>query len=145
MKKTLTIVAFALIAILFVGLVVTMVKLNKQITTETVGTSAYSIGILDGQGQYEKDTSSIYTKDYITTDGLKCKLADKAKITYKLYFYDKDKKFVSFTTQQTADYSGEIPETAKYVRIVITPTNDAEVSIFEKGDYAKQLTVTYNK
>lgn len=143
--KTKWMITFVLIALLAVGVIFAVVKLNKQITTQTIGTTAYSIGMLDEKGEYAQDTSSIYTKNHIKTDGLQCELAENARITYKLYFYDKDKEFLSATTAQSTDYAGEIPETAKYVKIVITPTNDAEVSIFEKGDYAQQLTVTVNK
>ena len=44
-----------------------------------------------------------------------------------------------------ADFDGSVPATAKYVRVVIDPIEDAEVSVLEVFGYANQLTVTYNK
>lgn len=143
------VVAFVLIALL-IGAVVTMgITLNKQVTTKTLGTSAYAIGTLDENGEYAKDTATIYTKDFVTVDGLKIELAEKAEIQYKLYFYDEndkqEKTFISATEYLTANFDGTIPDNAKFVKIVIDPLNDAEVSTFEIRGYATQLEVTYNR
>lgn len=103
------------------------------------------IGALDDNGDFVKNTASIVSKDFVSTDGLTIKLQENADVSYKVYFFDTDKAFVSATEAQSADFAGTIPENAKFAKIVITPLHDAEVSIFEMSGYAKQLTVTVNK
>lgn len=139
-------VTLALIALTSV-VVVLGIRLNKQATTTTVSAATgYDIGSLDVNGKVTKSTENIYLKDYITTDGLKVTIKEKADIQYKLYFYTEDKTFVSASSSWLkADFDGNVPATAKYVRVVINPIEDAEVSVLEVFGYANQLTVTYNK
>lgn len=143
------VIAFILIALLVGAVIGLAVTLNNQITTATLGSTAYAIGALDENGEEVKDTSVIRTKNHVTVDGLKIEIADKAEIQYKLYFYgenDKgEKEFISATEYLTANFNGTIPANAKFVKIVIDPLEDAEVSILEVGNYAKQLEVTYNR
>jgi len=139
------IIAFVLIAALTAGLAMTMFRLDGQIKTKEISASAYKVGTLDADGEYDDDTGSIVTKDFIAVAGLKCEVAKNAKITYKVYFFDKDEDYISATAELTADFDETIPTGAKYVKIVITPTNDAEVSIWEISGYVKKLTVTVNK
>lgn len=134
--------------IVLVGTVtVFAIQMNKQITTKTVSSlTDYDIGSLDVNGKVIKSSENIYTKDYINVDGLKVTIKEKADVQYKLYFYDADKTFVSAsTTWLTADFDGNVPANAKYARVLIDPTEDAEVSALEVFGYANQLTVTYNK
>ena len=85
-------------------------------------------------------------KDYYSVDGLTIELKDKATVTYKLFFYDEDKEFIDMTSDLSLNYNNSsIPTTAEYFRVMITPTNDAEVSWNEISTYAGQLTVTVNK
>lgn len=142
---------WALTGILLLGLlasVITLfVKLDRQTNTTVIGGEAYSIGVLDDSGEVTDGDTAIYLRTPVTTDGLKVTVAKDAKVTYKLYFYDVDGKFVSATTAQSADYNGTIPTTAETVRVVITPTEDKDgkVSVFEVLGYAEQITVTVNK
>lgn len=142
------IVSFVLIAMLSIAVVFAFVKIDKNEKTKTLGTNSftYAIGLLDSEGEYKQGTSSIYMKDYHSVDGLTVEIKDGATITYKLFFYDKDKNFVDKTSDLSLNYDGSsIPSTAEYFKVMITPTNDAEVSFFEIGTYAGQLTVTVNK
>lgn len=142
---------FGIVAVLLVALTGTVmvlaIQMNKQITTKTVSAlTDYDIGSLDVNGKVIKSSENIYTKDYINVDGLKVTIKEKADVQYKLYFYDADKTFVSAsTTWLTADFDGNVPANAKYARVLIDPTEDAEVSALEVFGYANQLTVTYNK
>lgn len=142
------IITFVLIAMLSVAVIFAFVKIDKNEKTKTLGTNifTYAIGLLDAEGEYEQGTSSIYMKDYYSVDGLTVELKDKATVTYKLFFYDEDKEFIDMTSDLSLSYdSSSTPATAEYFRIMITPTNDAEVSFFEIDDYAEQLTVSINK
>ena len=132
--------------IVLVGTVTVLaIQLNRTTTATLFGT-AYAVGTLDDNGKVAESKENIYTKDLISVDGLKITIKEKADVQYKLYFYDADKAFVSASEEWlTADFEGTIPETAKYVRVVIDPIEDNEVSVLEVFGYADQLTVTYNK
>ena len=88
-EKLRWIIAFALIAILAVALVFTIVRMEQQQTREVVSASYYGIGTLDEDGVFEKNTASIYTKSAIPVDGLQMELVKDAKITVKIFFYNK--------------------------------------------------------
>lgn len=142
------IISFILIAMLSIAVVFAFVKIDRNEKTKTLGTNSftYAIGLLDAEGEYEQGTSSIYTKDFTSVDGLTIEIKDKATITYKLFFYDSNKEFVDKTSDLSLNYDGSsVPATAEYFKVMITPTNDAEVSWNEIGTYASQLTVTVNK
>lgn len=142
------IITFVLIAMLSVAVIFAFIKIDKNEKTKTLGADSftYAIGLLDAEGEYEQGTSSIYTKEYYSVDGLTVELKDKATVIYKLFFYDEDKEFIDMTSDLSLSYdSSSTPATAEYFRIMITPTNDAEVSFFEIDNYAEQLTVSINK
>lgn len=149
-KKSLiiSIIALVLVSVMAVALVFTIGKVDKMETTKTISSNVftYSIGTLDEEGKYKQGTSSIYLKDFQEVDGLICDIKEDATITYKVVFYDSEKEFISATEELSADFDGSsIPESAKYFKVMITPTNDAEVSFFEIDTYADQLTVKVNK
>lgn len=137
------IVALALI----VAVAALFVKLDRQTTTTTIGGEAYSIGTIDETGEYAEGDTAIYLRNGITTDGLKCELADDAQIKYQLFFYDADGGFLEASEELTSDWNGSAPEGAESVKIMITPTEDEDgkVSLIEVLGYADQLTVTVNK
>lgn len=142
------IVTFVLIAMLTLAVIFAFVKIDKNQKTKELDTSVftYSIGLIDAEGEYEQGTSSIYTKNYYTVDGLVCELDEDATITYSIVFYNADKEYIDTMAGLKGNYDGtENPVNSEYFRIMITPTNDAEVSFFEIGTYADQLTVTINK
>lgn len=150
-NRFLIVFLFVLVAILAVGLVFTMIKVENQITTKTISTTAYELGgINESTGKNEESTSSIRTKDFLKVDGFKCEIDEDAFITYKVFFYDKDETLLTsngVSAEQSGDYS-TIPSGAVYFRIEITPSSNlGEVTITASGvaSYARQLTVTVNK
>ena len=145
------IVVFVLVATLIAGLAVVFVKLDRQTTTASLRSTAYSIGTLDAEGEYEKNTGYIYTKDYVTADGLEITVSEDANVKYKVFYYSVDEDGVKTFLSASADWliadldASTIPEGADVARIVIQPVGDAEVSLLEIAGYANQVTVTYNK
>lgn len=144
------VIAFVLIAVLLVGMVITFVKLADNETTNTVRASAFEIGGLSAEGKEIKDTGCIRMKKAVNVDGLAIKLVEEATVSYKVYYFsvDEDGKevFISASEALSADLdASSIPDTAEVCKIVIEPTLDAEVSLFEINGYANQLTITYNK
>lgn len=138
-----------LVGLLLIGAIIGLfIKLDRQTSTTTIGGEAYSIGLIDDTGANESGDTAIYLREAITTDGLTCKLAKDAKISYQLFYYDKDGKFLSASDVMTADFdSSDIPEGAESVRIMITPTDDEDgkVTFTEVLGYANQLIVTVNR
>jgi hypothetical protein len=142
------IITFILISLLSVSMIFAFVKIDKNEKTKTLGTSVftYSVGLIDETGKYEEGKSSIYTKDYYSTDGLTIELAEDSSVTYKIFWYDSNKEFLLASSDLSADFpTSSVLENAKYFRLMVTPTNDSEVSLFEIRTYASQLTVTINK
>ena len=109
-----------LLVIGLIGAVITLfVMLDRQTTVTEIGAEQYIIGGLDDEGAAIEGDTSIVTRGTFTTDGLKVELADEAKVTYELYFYDADGEFVSKTAALSADFDGSaIPENAETAKIV---------------------------
>lgn len=139
-------IAMALICVVTAGLVVKVNSMEK--TKEVSATFGYEQGLLAADGSEKKGTTSFRTKDYIPTDGLIIDIKDDASVTYVIYFYDAEKNFLSASGEKATDFNAEkdsVPSGAKYVRLMITPENDPEVSSGEIAGYAKELTVEYKK
>ena len=138
-----------LVGLLLIGAIIGLfIKFDRQTSTTTIGGEAYSIGLIDDTGANESGDTAIYLREAVTTDGLTCKLAKDAKISYQLFYYDADGEFLSASDVLTADFDGsDIPEGAESVRIVITPISDEDgkVSLHEVLVYASRLTVTINR
>lgn len=138
-----------LLVIGLIGAVITLfVMLDRQTTVTEIGAEQYIIGGLDDEGAAIEGDTSIVTRGTFTTDGLKVELADEAKVTYELYFYDADGEFVSKTAALSADFDGSaIPENAETAKIVITPTadEDGKVDLMEVLGYAGQVTISVNR
>ncbi len=144
------IIAFILIGVLLVGMVVMAVKLADNETTQAVSPLAFEIGGLGTDGKEINNTGCIRMKNSVSVDGLEIVIAEDAEIKYSVFFYsvDEDGKevFISKTDVLEADLVASlIPETAEVCKVVIEPTMDAEVGIFEIVGYAQQLEISYNK
>ena len=149
-KSKVTLIVTIVLILALIGAVIGLsVSLSRSAATE-IGGEAYSIGVISsetGEVDTERDTA-IYTRKDMTVDGLSCVPEKDAKISYQIFYYDKDGKFISSSATLTSDFNGTgIPETAKTCRIMITPTadEDGKVSFVEVLGYAAQLKVVVNK
>ena len=147
------------LAVLLAGVTLTgavvglSVKVSKMDTTKELGSSAYSIGLLDdttGKAYEEADKSGLSTDKYYDLDGLKIEVDKNATVKYQVNYYDAEKNFLAVQTLTDDFDSANIPSTAsnaEYVRIEIIPLDDdnEKVGIFEKAGYVNQLTVTVAK
>lgn len=142
------VITFLLLLGLIATTVTLFVKLDRQTTVTEIGAEAYMIGALDDEGAKADGDTSIVTRNAITTDGLKVKIADDAEVTYTIYFYGSEDEFISKTDALTEDFDGSaIPENAETAKVVITPTadEDGKVDLTEVLGYAGQVTVTVNR
>lgn len=141
-NKTLIGILFVLVAILAIGMVTALFRVDTQIHTKTLTTSNYEVGALDdGSGKEVEDKNSIRSKDSYNVEGLEIKVDEDAEVTYEVFFFDEDGDFLNSSVNSFSS----IPEGADTFRIVITPTDEVEIGFFDIGDYAGLLTVTYNK
>ena len=64
-----------LISIALIGAVISLfIKLDRQTTTTTIGGEAYSIGLIDENGDNKAGDTAIYLRSAVTTDGFKAEL-----------------------------------------------------------------------
>ncbi|MBQ8433440.1 MAG: hypothetical protein IJX23_01360 [Clostridia bacterium] len=148
--KTEKAVIIILALVMLVVAIVMISKANNMEQQKTVGAFAFEIGGLDAQGNEIKDTSCIRLKKAINVDGLEIVLDEEADVKYVVYFFelneDGEEVFLSATDVLDADLDASlIPEGAELCRIVVEPTMDAEVGVFEIEGYAGQLSISYNK
>ena len=146
MKKFVTFLAFALIGVLSLGLITVSNRVESSIKTRDLTVIEYEIGGLGESGKATDTTESIVTRDFINVSGLTVTVGEDSNVEYQLFFYTDEKDFISSTDVLSTDFaSTSVVSNAKYFKIVITPTKDAEVGILEVSKYAKSLTVTVNK
>lgn len=143
--KLMIIVISAVLAFVTLLSVFTAIRLSDTIKTKDVSWTAYSVGSISEDGNLEDNKKAICTKDFITVDGLTCELDEEAEISYRLFYYDKDSKFISSSSFLNEDTTSVTVENAEFIRIVIIPTKDVEIGLTDIYKYAKQLTVTVNK
>lgn len=148
LKKWLIIGAVALLAVMLVSVFVKLGGLEK---TKNVGFTNYAIGDVSVEdGKILESKQHIYTKGHLKTQDIEITLDEDATITYKVYFYDEDKEFISATNALNADYTANsTPEGAKYCRVVITPAQvDGEavtVTAFNMAKYTSQVKIVVTK
>lgn len=141
-----------LAALLTLGAFAGVFQLGKVAGKETKTISpTFKVGSLDATGKYEKSDGSIYTKKMFKCKGLAVELTEDANVTYEVFYYDTDEKFV---TSEIYTDSAEltVPDSAVYARLVVTPIWDASVKAADRvikwynvSKYSKQLKITVLK
>ncbi len=130
------------------------VKIGKLEKTKELGATSYSIGSIDEKGADVASDYALRTGFLEAEKFNSIKLGEDPDITYKVFYYDADKKFLSNTVAQVSDFNELVQKitvegtekTVKYFRVVINvPTDGDKVTVFNKGDFVKQLTITLDK
>ena len=142
------------IAALAMASVVAFVKIGKLEKTKDVGITSYSIGALDVDGKEIKDEHALRSKHLSADKFNKIVIQDKPDVTYQIFYYNADKKFIGKSADLSADTTElektqtveTVTENVKYFRMVIKVTDTAKkVTIFNMNKYVKQVTVTLSK
>lgn len=154
-RKLKKIALCVVIAALAMASIVAFVKIGKLEKTKDVGTLSYSIGSLNADdGKEIKDEHSFRSKHLSADKFNKIDIKDKADVTYQIFYYNADKKFIGKSADLSADTTElektqtveTVTENVKYFRVVIKVTDTAKkVTIFNMNKYVKQVTVTLNK
>lgn len=143
------------IAALAMASVVAFVKIGKLEKTKDVGTLSYSIGTINEQDGKEAKSEHALRSKHLSADKFnKIVIQDKPDVTYQIFYYNADKKFIGKSADLSADTTElektqiveTVTENVKYFRVVIKVTDTAKkVTIFNMNKYVKQVTVTLNK
>ena len=154
-RKFKKIMLWVLIAALVTAVVVAFVKISKIEKTKDVGTLSYNIGSVNADdGKEIKDEHSLRSKHLSADKFNKIDIKDKADVTYQIFYYNADKKFIGKSEDLSADTTelpamqtvGEATENVKYFRVVVKVTDTSKkVTIFNMNKYVKQVTVTLSK
>ena len=154
-RKLKKIALCVVIAALAMASVVAFVKIGKLEKTKDVGTLSYSIGTINEQdGKEAKSEHSLRSKHLSADKFDKIVIQDKPDVTYQIFYYNADKKFIGKSADLSADTTElektqtveTVTENVKYFRVVIKVTDTAKkVTIFNMNKYVKQVTVTLNK
>lgn len=131
------------------GAVFGCIAVVRAIESDTrVVSGIWKRGELDEDGLYSESKESIYSK-LLKVDGMTVTLDFDATVKYKIFFYDEDEELLASngtTSALTGNFAASsIPTGAKYARIVVTPIDDDNISIFEIVKYGGQLTIEVNK
>lgn len=135
-SKTLLIVCVCILALVAIFGVVSLINNNSGKVN-----ASFSIGGLDKNGAYLETKSSIYTKEAFKCAGLDIDLAFDNNISYSLYFYDTNGKFMTSIKDLTTNFNDDVPVLAELCRVVVTPNADNEITWNEIAGYANQLTI----
>lgn len=154
-RKLKKIALCVVIAALAMASIVAFVKIGKLEKTKDVGTLSYSIGTINEQDGKETKSEHALRSKHLSADKFnKIVIQDKPDVTYQIFYYNADKKFIGKSADLSADTTElektQTVETAtenvKYFRVVIKVTDTAKkVTIFNMNKYVKQVTVTLNK
>ena len=154
-RKLKKIALCVVIAALVISSVVAFVKIGKIEKTKDVGVTSYSIGSLNADdGKEIKDERSLRSKILSADKFNKIDIKDKADVTYQIFYYNEDKKFIGKSEDLSADTT-ELPatqtvesatENVKYFRVVVKVTDTTKkVNAFTILKYLPKVTVTLNK
>lgn len=123
-----------------------LIRVFSNEKTKELATYSYNIGAVTTEGNIDKEDKSSITSDKLQVKALvSIEKEEDATVLVYVHWYNEDGDLLK--TDEVTDETPEAPEGAETFRVEIEPTEDedGEVSIFEKGDYAKMVTVTLKK
>ena len=107
-----------LFAVLLIGgIIFACVKLFDR-DTKTISMFDFEVGAIDESGNYTQSKQSIYTKEMFPCAGLNVEPSFEYSGTYRIFFYNMDRDFISSTENLTKVYTEKIPDAARYARVM---------------------------
>lgn len=147
-KKRSWLITGALILV-FALVIGAFVRIGNMETNKKLTIGDYQVATINATGKISESKQNIVTKDLLQLEDIEITLDEDATISYKVYYYDEDEKFISASDTLTSDYEVENVSNAKYVRVLITPAlvdgEPAEVSVFNMGNYTSQISIVIAK
>lgn len=132
-----------------VGIVLDNARHQSDKEGYTVVTPTFTVGGLNVEnGNYLVTESSIYTKDMFECAGLIVTPEFDSKVTYTIFFYDEEGKFISATEDLKVEFNEELPEGATQCRIMVTPVwaesvaeENRVITALEVYGYSSDITI----
>lgn len=152
------ILLFLIIGLTAITSVTCLLKITGKETTRTLSRLDYAIASIDStSGKQIESNQNIVTKDFLSVKDMEIKLSDDATISYRIVFYDAEKKMLAsgaVTDSKTVDFDEDDftalnKTTAKYFKVVVTPAqvdgNAVNLNVFNVGGYINQITISCHK
>lgn len=149
-NKTKFYIIFVSIALIAVAIICAFFKIDGLVANKKLSNSNYGVGAISAEGKVIESKLSFYTKDLLAVEGSEITLEDDATISYRVFFYDEDEKFLSATEEINENLSEEdIVEGAKFFRVMITPADidgeDVVCSKTNRAKYVEQIIISIAK
>ena len=145
-KNKLMVAGIVLLGVLIISVIASLgIRLGKSQTYTKLAYADYIVGTLNETGEFTKSGGSFVTEEFTSVDGLKITVKEDADLSYKIYFYGEDETFISCTNAFAVTYNGIIPENAETFKIVITPMNDDDISLYDIMNYSADVEVRFYK
>ena len=135
------------------GAGITAFAKNETKTVNKIG--LFEVGsISEETGEYVESKSTLYTKNAIECQGLTITPDFDNKSKYQIFWYNEDDLYFAHTEVLYSKYVGNVPECARYCRIVVFPEavdengkeiKDFSIKFYEKQSYVKSLKIEVNK
>lgn len=135
--------------------IVAVVRIGKIEKTKELGLTSFEIGALAAaDGKETKSDYAIRSKMQKADKFNKITLAEGADVTYAIYYFNADKKFIGKSNALSAETTeletkftvDSATENVRYYRVVVlVPDTKDEVTLLNMNNYLKQITVTVNK
>ncbi len=104
----------------------------------------FKVGNISDKGEHIEGSKGAIFSELFECQGLTITPKFESHVSYKVFYYDADEKFLHKTESLSTSYKGAFP-IAKYACIEITPSNDSKVSWYEVYKYRKCLKIEVNK
>ena len=141
LKKILCLILVGVVAVTVIGGVAAFAKKD----TKTLSSTIFSRGGLDENGDYVNTNKSIFTEEMFECLGLVVTPDIKFNGTYQIFYYNYDGVYLSKSPVYEKTTRLNIPELAKYARIVLTIDDDDDIDWFEKYKYANLVEIKVQK
>ena len=145
---------FYLIAIGFLVVAIFMgfafSKIDSLQAKRKLTSNDYNVGSISvDTGKVIESKQNFYSGIY-ELEGSEIKVEDDCTASYRVFFYNDDKAYISCTETLTEDLATDsIPEGAKYFRVIVTPGlvdgEPVECKFTNTNKYISQINVTIEK
>lgn len=144
--RTIISVVLVIAAVIGLGAGISAIARDETKTISSVGT--FIRGSINAKGEYEPGNDSIVTEDVFSCYGLTITPDFDCRSSYQIFWYNMDKLAMGSTAVMNTVYAQDIPECAKYCRVVITPekeSKDDEISFWDVSSIASKIKIEVNK
>ena len=125
-------------------------RIDNLQATRKLTANDYKVGAVSVETGKVIESKQNYCSEMFEVEGAEIKVEEDATASYKVFFYDEDKNFIEATDTLTQDLdTDDIPATAKYFRVMVTPAlvdgEPVECKVLNMSKYISQISVTIEK